>query len=89
MATFLEETASHLGTLRESAGRGDTEGFKRAAHALGGICLSVGARSMAGMCSELEMAESVDAAQATDALNRLEEEFGRTRTLLDGELSRS
>jgi HPt (histidine-containing phosphotransfer) domain-containing protein len=89
METFFEETAAHLGTLRESARRGDPEGLKRGAHALAGICLSVGARRMAGICSELERAESVDAAQARGVLNCLEEEFGRTRTLLDGELSRS
>ena len=41
---------------------------------------------MAGICSELEMAESVDAAQTRGVLNRLEEELGHVRTLLDAEL---
>lgn len=36
--SFLSETPAHLSALREAAGRGEAQTFKRTAHALNGIC---------------------------------------------------
>ncbi len=88
METFLEEAATHLSTLREAAQREDAQGVKRTAHALSGICLSVGASRLSAICSEIEMmGGSVNVTQERDVLVRLEEEFGHVMKLLETELS--
>lgn len=87
METFLKETATCLATLREAVQREEAPSVKRTAHALSGICLSVGASRMSAICSELEMmGASNNLSRAPELLTRIEEEFGHVRTLLDTEL---
>ncbi|HKG17886.1 MAG TPA: Hpt domain-containing protein, partial [Solirubrobacteraceae bacterium] len=64
--------------------------FGRTAHALNGVCRSVGASRAASICLEMErLGDSGDLARAPDLLARLEEELGRVRVLLATELSRA
>lgn len=86
--TFLSETPAHLDALQKTAERGETEPFRRQAHALNGICRGVGASRMGSICAELErLGESGDLAGAQNPLDRLGEEFDRVKVLLDAELS--
>jgi len=85
---FLDETPTYLAALREAAEQGEVQVFKSAAHALNGICSSVGARRMGLTCAELERLDHLgNLAQIHNLLTELEEEFDRVRTLLDAELS--
>lgn len=87
--SFLGETPAHLDALREAAQRGEAQAFKRKAHALKGICLSVGARGMASICLELEkLGDSGDLTRAPELLSRFKEEFERIKILVDAELSK-
>jgi len=88
--TFLSETPTHLVALREIAGRGEAQTFRRTAHALNGICRGVGASGMASICLDLErLGDSGDLTPALPLLVRIEQEFGHVRTLLDAELTRN
>ncbi|HEX2729212.1 MAG TPA: Hpt domain-containing protein, partial [Rubrobacteraceae bacterium] len=87
---FLCETPTHLAALREAAGRGEAQTFRRTAHALNGICRGVGASGMASICLDLErLGDSGDLTQAPQLLDRIEEELDHVRTLLNAELSRN
>ncbi len=86
--TFLDETPTYLAALREAAEQGEVQVFKSTAHALNGICLSVGARRMGLTCAELERLDHLgNLVQIHNLLTEFEEEFDRVRTLLDAELS--
>ena len=88
MRAFREETPRHMSALQEYAKRGEAESFKRTAHALNGICRSVGANRMGSICLELErMGDSGNLASAPNSLVRLEEEFDHVKVLLDAEYS--
>ncbi len=87
--SFLGEAPTHLATLRGAAEREEARAFKRSAHALNGICCCVGASRMASICGELESLSHLgDPTGIRSSLARLEEEFGRVKTLLDAELSK-
>lgn len=88
VASFLEEVPTRLAALHADAGRGDLQAFWRTAHALNGICRSVGAARMGEICQALESLDDPDdLTRAPNSLAQLEEEFGRVRLLLDTELS--
>ncbi len=89
VATFREESPSHLSALHEAAERGEPRVFWQAAHALNGTCKAVGVGRMGSLCLELQrLGDSGDLAGASRLLSDLSEEFDRVKALLDVELSK-
>ena len=69
IATFLEKTPAALSVLREAAARGDAPGLRKAAHLIKGTSATIGARSLAQQCAEVEAL--CQAGSLTDAANRV------------------
>jgi HPt (histidine-containing phosphotransfer) domain-containing protein len=66
LALFVEESAQLVASLAETSSRGDTEGIRRAAHALKGSAGNVRARELSAAAESLEAAaEAGDVAAAT------------------------
>jgi HPt (histidine-containing phosphotransfer) domain-containing protein len=76
---FLEDAPKQLESLREAASSGDATTARRAAHTLKGNSLTFGARKLASLCQDAELAASAD--DLTAVLSRLDE--------IDGEWSRA
>ncbi|MFA5907777.1 MAG: response regulator [Vicinamibacterales bacterium] len=88
MQAFLEDAPKYLTDLRASAGRQDPVALGRAAHALKGASLNVGAATMAPICGRLEAAGCAeDLADVTPLLVRLDSEFQRVQTEIARELN--
>ncbi len=51
---FVEEAASHVGTLRDAAQRHDGQVLRDTAHNLKGSSRTIGARRLASLCAQLE-----------------------------------
>ncbi len=87
---FFDDTSSALSALREAVTTSDAQSVERVAHTLKGSSGNMGAQKMSAICAELQdSGASGDLSRATELLTRLEEEFGRVRTALEGELARS
>jgi CheY-like chemotaxis protein len=84
---FLGEVPTQLKALREAAQVGETQSVERIAHTLKGSSANMGALRMEALCAELEEAgRSEDLSAASGQISRLEEEFGRVRTVLEKDL---
>jgi len=89
MQAFLADAPKYLASLHSSASRGDPLALARAAHALKGASLTVGAADMAPICSQLETTGiTEDMAGVTALLTRLGSEFQRVETSITRELKR-
>jgi len=88
MQAFLTDAPTYLTNLHASVRRQDPLAVARTAHALKGASLSIGAATMAPICSQLEATEgSQDLAGATALLARLDAEFQRVQTEITRELN--
>ena len=86
---FLDDATHRLEDLREAAEAADTRRVRETAHALKGSSGNLGAKVVAEVCAELEVAgESGDVAALSRLLERLEAELGRVRPALEAEASR-
>ena len=54
IVSFLKTTPEALVTLRDAAARADVDAIRRTAHMLKGTSATLGARSLAEQCGELE-----------------------------------
>ncbi len=89
MQAFLADAPKYLANLHASASRRDPLALARTAHALKGASLSIGAATMAPLCSQLEATEDgEDMAGVTALLARLDTEFQRVQTEITGKLNR-
>ena len=85
---FLDDATHRLEDLREAAEAADTRRVRETAHALKGSSGNLGAKVVAEVCAELEVAdESGDVAALPRLLERLEAELGRVRPALEAEAS--
>jgi HPt (histidine-containing phosphotransfer) domain-containing protein len=76
--TYLDQAEETLGKLREALAFEDRDTFSRAAHALAGASLNMGASSVAGICRGIEATLSFQAARPNAAqLNAIEFEVNR------------
>jgi len=81
---MIEQTPRMLKQLREAIHELDAEAAFQIAHRIKGSAGTVGAVGIAGICGELEAAARAGELEAALRLStRLDETFGRTRTLLE------
>jgi len=69
IATFLDKTPATLAALSEAAARSDAAGMRKAAHLIKGTSATIGARTLAQQCAEVEAL--CQAGSLTDAANRV------------------
>jgi HPt (histidine-containing phosphotransfer) domain-containing protein len=86
LETFRQDADEHLVVLRSAIAGGETEQLGRAAHALKGASLTVGAKGMADICKQLEnLGAAQNLEDAPAALARLDREFDRVKTEIEHE----
>jgi HPt (histidine-containing phosphotransfer) domain-containing protein len=87
---FLGDARSSIRALREAIESSDAISVKQVAHTLKGSSGNMGAARMATICSELQdVGAAGDLSHAPELLERLEEEFGRVRLVLEAQIARS
>jgi PAS domain S-box-containing protein len=75
---FLEDAPRYVSQIRDGASRSDAQALHRAAHALKGSCLTLGARAVEKAALEIEvLGRSGDVDRAREALPALEREVER------------
>jgi len=79
--TFLEEAPAMLAELREALAAGQADAFRRAAHSLKSNSLTFGALTLGAMAREHELG-GLAAAQSSDALDALAQEYDRVAAAL-------
>jgi DNA-binding response OmpR family regulator len=84
---FIKEAASQLELLRDAGQRHDGGALKATAHSLKGSSLTMGARRLATLCSQMEThADSQPGSAVTSALmTELDQEFVKVRNALEAE----
>jgi CheY-like chemotaxis protein/EAL domain-containing protein (putative c-di-GMP-specific phosphodiesterase class I)/HPt (histidine-containing phosphotransfer) domain-containing protein len=81
--TFIDDGITRIASLHRGIDTEDTDLVRRASHALKGSSASMGARTMAQLCGELELAaETATIPDAAEILRRLDIEFDRVRPVL-------
>ncbi len=86
---FLHDAPPQLAALRDAIEE-DADSVERIAHTLKGSSGSMGAKTMAEICAELQdVGASGDLSRAPELFGRLEEEFGRVCPALEEVLARS
>jgi PAS domain S-box-containing protein len=86
---FLESTPLRLERLREVAREGDLAVLLSLAHSLRGAALQLGAREVAQLCAEVQVAARAGEAAGLDPLfERLQAEYREAAELLEGERAR-
>src|SRR5512138_2981229 len=84
LSECADELPSLVGTIRQAAGRGDSHGLAREAHALKGIFANLRLPALRAAATELESAASAGSPAAAEAVARLEREVERFRKALPG-----
>jgi HPt (histidine-containing phosphotransfer) domain-containing protein len=85
---FLKDARSRLVAVEVALRKGDAPAAERAAHTLKGGSGSMGARSMSGLCAQLEhVGATGDLSQGSELLGRIREELGRVERALEAEVS--
>ena len=79
--TFFEEAPLMLVELREAAGAGNADVFRRAAHSLKSNSLTFGALTLGAMARDLELG-GLAAAASSGALDALQLEYERAAAAL-------
>ena len=76
--TYIDQAEEILGRLRQALAFEDRDAFSRAAHALAGASLNLGASSVAGICRGIEATLSFESARPNAAqMNAIEAELNR------------
>ena len=89
LTVFLADAPGRVDTMREALARGDAASVERAAHALKGAAASIGAAALQISCRELEeIGKAAALGNAPDLFNRVETDFARLKTAIDGLLAR-
>jgi two-component system, sensor histidine kinase and response regulator len=89
LALFLDQMEPRLSAIRSAIERADATGMKTAAHVLRGSSMLVGARAMAAVCLQIELAGRSGAmAEAQVLMTLLEDEAIRVRRALTDALKR-
>ncbi|MDQ3942733.1 MAG: response regulator, partial [Actinomycetota bacterium] len=87
---FLHDAPPQLAALRDAIEEEDADSVERISHTLKGSSGSMGAKTMAEICAELQdVGASGDLSRVPELFGRLEEEFGRVRAALEEVLARS
>jgi histidine phosphotransfer protein HptB len=84
---FIKEAGAQLESLRDARQRQDVGALKATAHSLKGSSLTMGARQLATLCTQMEAnADRHPDAAATSALMaELDQEFIKVRSALEAE----
>ena len=83
---FLEDSPAQMAALKEAVYQADFDALKRSAHSLKGSCVSLGARRVASICSEMEKrGRDRHLDDAGEMLIQLEIEFEQARSALASE----
>ena len=87
IATYLDSTPKLLDTLRTAIAGSVVPATQKAAHTLKGSSASLGAATLAAHCKELEMlARAGTLTGAPEWLQKIEDEYGRTKRALEMDL---
>jgi CheY-like chemotaxis protein/HPt (histidine-containing phosphotransfer) domain-containing protein len=84
---FIQEAASQVEVLRDAGQRRDAAAVKAAAHSLKGSSMTMGARRLAALCSQIEdhAGRHPTDAVASALMVQLDQEFVKVRTALEAE----
>lgn len=82
VTTFVADSNARLASMRRAIAADDAGKLREAAHSLKGACLNVGARPLADLCRELEVAAGAAPAVVQMRLDALTAELGRVAALL-------
>lgn len=81
---FLEEVDERFGLIAGALGRGDAEGFERAAHSLKGTAATLALERVRALAAALEeMGASGRMADASDGVRELSEALDEVRPVLE------
>ncbi len=84
VAHFLKDAPTRIATMRNALAARDADALRRAAHALKGSCLTVGAAAMAEGCKAIEARAKTGSIDGCDRwLSTLENDLDRARPLLE------
>jgi HPt (histidine-containing phosphotransfer) domain-containing protein len=87
LGLFISELAPRLRAIRDAIGRDDAPAMAAAAHALKGSSMLVGARVMAELCLQIELAGRNGAVpEARVVMSLMEDEAARVREALQAAL---
>ncbi len=81
--TFLEEAPIMLAEMKSALAAGQAEPFRRAAHSLKSNAHTFGALALGALSRGLELG-GLEAGRASGAIDRLDQEYERTRVALKG-----
>ena len=88
LKTFEHDAGEYIAALRSAIGGGKAGQLRGEAHALKGSSLTIGAKSMAEICQQLEkLGASQVLAGALEKLAQLEREFDRVKNEIELEIS--
>ena len=88
LKTFEHDAGEYIAALRSAIGSGKAGQLRGEAHALKGSSLTIGAKSMAEICQQLEkLGASQVLAGALEKLAQLEREFDRVKNEIELEIS--
>ena len=80
--SFLDDSRHGIAALRQAAA-GDADALRKAAHAIKGMCATIGAEGMRAICQELESLGATGSVTGASALiDRLTNEFQRAESEL-------
>jgi CheY-like chemotaxis protein len=83
---FIKEAASQLGLLRDARQRQDVRALKAIAHSLKGSSMTMGARRLATLCTQMEThADRHPGAVTLALMTELDQEFVKLREALEAE----
>jgi CheY-like chemotaxis protein/HPt (histidine-containing phosphotransfer) domain-containing protein len=84
---FIEEAASQVELLRDAGQRRDVAALRATAHSLKGSSMTMGAKRLAAICSQMEDHASRQSGGAVTAalIAQLDHEFVKVRTALEAE----
>ncbi len=81
---YHSDTTQRLASLRTAASAGDAGGLRRAAHAIKGSSLNVGALTLADLCQQVELLADSGVRDAVAGLvSQIEQEFERVKSELN------
>ena len=81
---FLADAPARLHAIRAAVAQADAQRLREASHGIKGSASNLGARRLAGVCLKIETAaRQGDLTAAAHLLDRLDDEFGRVRFVLE------
>ena len=89
VSIYIAAGAALVGRIKIAAAQNDFAALRNAAHSLKGSSASMGALHLSGLCATLDRPEPDSTVNSLEQANKIETEFQRVKTFLQGELTSS